>query len=213
MSQQLSPEKIAEIKQILKEMDVNPSNQSLIQDNKIIFLHIDKIYRCGMPNQKDQTTAEQIQNKLMIKLIQEDDTITRKRLIEVLKEKQNIDIKKLEEDKNKLRSELQDSYLDLAVIPSDNKNKIEELRTKKNNIEEKFMEVTIEIAEMLSPCIEEQVKIQYYKYLAYVCTEKQIKENDFEKIWKDFDQFEEENTGLSYKAIEAIQTLLLNIKE
>lgn len=210
---ELKPEKIAQIKQILKELDVNPSNQSLIQDNKIIFLHNDKVYRCRMPNQKEQTTAEQMQNKLKIRLIQEDDTITRKRLIQVLKEKQNVDIKKLEEEKNKLRDELQDAYLDLAVVPSDDKDKIEQLRSKKNNIEEKFMEITIEIVEMLSPCIEEQIKIKYYKYLAYVCSEKQVKENDFEKIWDNFDQFEEEKTGLSYKSIEALQTLLLNIKE
>ncbi len=209
----LTPEKIAQIKEILKEMDVNPSNQSLIQDNKIIFIHTDKIYRCRMPNQKEQTTAEQIQNKLKIKLIQEDDTITRKRLIQVLKEKQNIDIKELEEQKNKLRNELQDSYLDLAVIPSDDKDKIEKLKGKKNDIETKFMEITIEIAEMLSPCIEEQIKIQYYKYLAYICTETQIKEDKFSKTWKDFDAFEIDSTGLSYKAIEGIQSLLLNIKE
>jgi hypothetical protein len=209
----LSPEKIVQIKNLLKEMDINQSNQSLIQDNKLIFTKDDKIYRCNMPNQIQQTEAEAKQNQLKVKLIQSDDTITRKRLIQVLKEKQNIDIIELEKNKEKLRKDLQDIYLDLAIVPSDNTEKIEEIRIKKNKIEEQFMEITIEIMELLSPCIEEQVKAIYYKYLAYACTEKQIKENEFKLIWIDYTEFEKDDTGLSYKAIEAIQTLLLNIKE
>ncbi len=211
--EQLTPEKIAQIKGILKEMDINQTSQSLIQDNKLIFTKDDKIYRCCMPTQIQQTEAENKQNQLKVKLIQSDDTITRKKLIKVLKEKQDIDIIALEKDKEKLRQDLQDIYLDLAIIPSDDTEKIEEIRDKKNKIEENFMEITIEIVELLSICLEEQVKAIYYKYLAYACTEKQIKEESFEKIWANYEEFENDDTGLSYKAIDGIQTLLLNIKE
>ncbi len=211
--EQLNPEKIEEIKEILKEMDINPVNQSLIQDNKLIFIYKDKVYRCKMPTQIQQTEAEYKQNQLKVKLIQSDDTITRKRLIKVLKEKQDIDIAQLEKDKEKLRKDLQDMYLDLAIIPSDDPDKIEELKDKKNKIEEKFMEVTIEVIELLSPALEEQVKAIYYKSLASSCVEKQIKEDEFEKVWKDYSEFEKDDTGISYKSIEAIQTLLLNIKD
>lgn len=211
--EQFTPEKIAQIKDLLKEMNINQGNQSLIQDNKLIFIKDEKIYRCFMPNQIQQTEAEGKQNQLRVKLIQSDDTITRKRLIQVLKEKQNIDIIQLEKDKEKLRDDLQDIYLDLAVVPTDNPDKIEEMKNKKSEIEQKFMEITIEVMELLSPCIEEQVKAIYYKYLAYTCSEKQIKENEFKSIWTDYDEFEKDDTGLSYKSIEAIQTLLLHIKE
>ena len=209
----LSPEKIAQIKDLLKEMDINPANQSLIQENKIIFPYQNKIYRVHMPNQMEQTLAEEAQNKLKIKLIQEDGTITRKRLIKVLKEKQDIDIVELEKEKEKLRQELQDIYLDLAIVSSDDFDKIEEIREKKNKIEVKFMEITIEVIEMLAPCIEEQVKAGYYKYLAYLCTDTQIQEEAFEKSWKDYDEFGKDGTGLTYKAIENLQSLLLSIKE
>lgn len=209
----LTPEKIAQIKDLLKDININQSNQSLIQDNKLIFIKDDKIYRCVMPNQIQQTEAEGKQNQLKVKLIQSDDTITRKRLIQVLKEKQDINVIQLEKDKEKLRSDLEDVYLDLAVIPTDNPDKIEEIRDKKNEVERKFMEITIEVMELLSPCIEEQVKTIYYKYLAYSCSEKQIKENEFKSIWANYDEFEKDDTGLSYKSIEAIQTLLLHIKE
>lgn len=209
----LSPEKIAQIKDLLKEMDINPANQSLIQENCIVFPYQGKIYRVHMPNQMEQTLAEQAQNKLKVKLIQEDDTITRKKLIKVLKEKQDIDIVGLELAKEALRQELQDTYLKLAVVNSDELDKIEDIREEKNSIESKFMEISIEIIEMLAPCIEEQVKAEYYKHLAYVCTDTQIAEGAFEKTWKDYDEFGKDGTGLTYKAIENLQSLLLSIKE
>ena len=37
--------------------------------------------------------------------------------------------------------------------------------------------------------------------------------DEFEKIWNSFDEFEDDETGLGYKAIDGIQSLLLNIKE
>lgn len=208
----LTPEKIEQIKDILKDMDINQANQVLIQDNKLIFTKDNKVYRCCMPSQLQQTEAENKQNQLKVKLIQSDDTITRKRLIKVLKEKQDIDIVQLEKDKEKIQKELQDIYLNLAIVSTDDPDKIEEIRKKKNKKDNEFMEISIEIANMLGSCIEEQVQIIYYRYLAYTCTEKQIKENEFEKVWKDYKEFEKDDTGLSYKSIEAIQTLLLNIQ-
>ncbi len=211
--EQLSPEKIAEIKNLLKEMNVNGANQSIIQDNKLIFTKDEKIYRCFMPSQIQQTEAEARQNALKVKLIQSDDTITRKRLIKVLKEKQDIDIVELEKDKEKVLQELKDVQLDLAMTLSDNPKKVQELSAKVLEIEEKFMDVTIEIMTFLSPCIEEQVKSSYYKYLAYTCTEKQIEGEKFDKVWTDYSDFEKDNTGLSHHALGAIESLILNIKE
>ena len=208
-----TPEKIAELKEMLRELDINPSNPSLIQDNKIIFLYEDKFYRVRMPNQKEQTLAEQIQNKFKVKLIQEEGTITRKKLIKVLKEKQNIDIAELEKKKEKLQIKIRDAYLELAVVLSDDIEKIEELREVKNKIESEFMEVTIEIIEMLSACIEEQVKIEYYRYLSYLCTEKQINEDTYESVWKDYEEYGKDGSGLTYKALEYLQSLLLSVKE
>ena len=75
------------------------------------------------------------------------------------------------------------------------------------------MEITIEIMTFLSPCIEEQVKASYYKYLAYACTEKQVEKDNFENVWNEYTDFENDDTGLSHHALGSIETLLLNIKE
>ena len=209
----LTPQKMAQMKELLKELEISPSNNSIIQDNKIIFDYQNKFYTTHMPNQNEQSLAEQEQNKFKIKLIQEDGTITRKRLIKVLKEKQDVDIYKLEEIKEELQKELQDVYIELALINSDEEERIEEVREKKLGIEEKFMEISIEVIEMLSPCIEEQVRGFYHKYLSYLCTEKQIGENKTEKIWSSFEEYGKDGTGLTYKAIQNLQSLLITVKE
>lgn len=202
-----------EIAELIKDIDISVLNHSIIQDNKIIFPYNDKVYRCRMPNQREETNAEGIKNKLKIQLIQQEDTITKKELIKVLKEKQNIDIKELSKECNKLKDDLFQIYLKLAPIPTDKVDEINDLKDEINTIEEKFLKVTYEIAENLTPCIEEQIKVAYYRYLSYACSEVQVKEEEFKPIWETFDAFEKDDTGLSYKCIDCLHKLLLHIKE
>ena len=209
---ELSPERMVQIKNLLKDIQVTSGNSSVIQDNKLLFVFKGDQYRIIMPNQLDLDGAEKAQNQLQLQLIQEEGNVTRRNLIKILKEKQNIDIKELEKDKNKYRQELQDALLELAVVSSDDHKKIEEIKLKKEKIEEKFMEVTIEVIEMLASCIEEQCKSQFYKFLAYSCTEKSNDNKEFQKVWNTFDNFLKDNSGLTYHALQGIQSLMLYIQ-
>lgn len=209
----LSKEKVSEIKEMVKELDLSMINHSLIQDNKIIFTYTDKVYRCRMPNQQEQTIAETIKNKLRIKLIQEDDTKTKKQLINLLKEKQDINIAEMEQEKTKLKQRLYDTYLKLVSIPSDRVDEIEDLKIEINDLDQQFLQITYEISDHLSPCIEEQIQAEYYRYLSFACSEEQIAEDKFKPIWDTFNSFDSDDTGLSYKCIEYLHTLLLHIKE
>ncbi len=210
--EKVSQERIDELKESLRDIQLNMDDKSLIQNNKFLFTYQNKNYSCRMPNQRELSEADQAQNKYKIILIQQEGTITKKKLIKILKEKQDIDIDALEKKKFKLQEDLQTVYLELAVVPTDNPNKINQIKEKKQAVEEEFMQISIEIVEMLAPCIEEQTKIQYYKYLSYLCTDKKIEDKDeFESVWKSFTEFENDNTGLSHKCIEGVQTLLLSV--
>lgn len=209
----LTPEKVAEIQNMVKDIDLSMANHSLIQDNKIIFTYDDKVYRCRMPNQIEQTYAESIKNKLKVQLIQEDGTITKKQLINVLRDKQNINIAELEQEKKKLKEELYFKYLKLVAVPSDKTSEIEDLKDEINDLDIQFLNITYEIAEHLSPCIEEQIQAEYYRYLSYACSEVQVKKDEFQPVWDTFEAFKTDDTGLSYKCIEYLHTLLLHIKE
>lgn len=205
----LSPEKLAQIKAVLTEIDANTANQSLIQDNKILFSFKGKGYRCRMPNQKEQSLAEQAQHKLKIKLANEPGNVTKDQLIKNLKKNVGFDVEEKENQKAKLRQKLQDAYLELALIPSDNKSEIENKRKQKQEIESKFMDVCIELADMLAPCIQEQAKVEYYRTLAYLCTDS----DDESRVWKTYEDFCNDDSGLTYKALEYLQSLLLNVRD
>lgn len=210
-------EQLEKLRGLIGELDLNISEQSLIQDNKIIFFHDNKCYRCKMPNQLEQNLAENRQNELKVELIQKDNTITKKKLIKVLKEKQDVDIKELEKEQNTIKKELEECYLELAVKLSDDTEEIEELKDKKKELENKFLNIVIEISDYLSPCIEERVKIEYFKFLTPVCTQKLIQgknsgEESWEKAWGSREEFDKDDSGLSYKALDAMQALLLNVR-
>ena len=209
----LTPAKIAQIKAVLKEMDVSSANQSLIQDNKIVFPYKDKIYRVRMPNQNEQVLAEEAQNKVKLRLTQEKGNRSRNQLIRDLKENNGLDVKTLEKEKEKIKDELQDVYLELAVVPSDFPEKIDEMVQKKEEIEARFMEIFIELSEILEPCIQEQAKIEYYRYLAFTCAEIQKGKDEFRPVWEYYDDYKKDDTGLSLLVLSNLQSLLLSIKD
>ncbi len=209
----LTPEKIAQLKAVLKEMDVSSANESMIQDNKCIFPYNDKIYRVRMPNQIEQTQAEEVQNKVKLRLTQEKGNRSRNQLIRDLKENNGLDVKALEAERDKIKEELQDVYLELAVVSSEFPVKIETMIKKKEEIESRFMEIFIEIAEVLEPCIQEQAKIEYYRFLAYTCAEVKSDTEDFTPAWETYDDYKKDDTGLTTIFLNNLQSLLLKIKE
>jgi len=209
----LSPEKITQIKAILKEMDFSAFNNSIIQDNKLIFSFKEKYYRVRMPNQIEQTLAEEAQNKLKIRLSRTPGNISRNQLIKELKENTGLDIIQMEKDQEKLKQELQDVYLEGALISSEDSIGLESNRKKKDVIEAKFMENIIEISEALAPCIQEQAKVEYYRYLAYICTEERIKNDEYKPVWASYEDYQKDDSGLTIQAVDKIQALLLNVKE
>lgn len=209
----LTPAKMTQIKAVLKEMDVCSANQSLIKDNKSIFPYKDKIYRVRMPNQNELILAEQEQNKVKLRLTQEKGNRSRNQLIRDLKENNGLDVKAMEVKQDKIKEELQNVYLELAGVPSEFPDKIEELIKKKSEVEARFMEIFVELAEVLEPCIQEQANIEYYRYLAHTCADIQTAEEAFQPAWATYDDYKKDDTGLPTIVLDNLQCLLLNIKD
>lgn len=209
----LSSDQISRIKELLNTLDLNSFNQSLIKDNKIIFVLDTKVYRCVMPSQKDLALAEDLENRLKVQFLQKENYVTRKKLKQILKEKQGIDIDELESQKEIYQNQLKDIYLDIASTETDQEDKLKILKEKKHMIEEKFTSLIIEITEYLKPSIEDQIRKKYYEFLTYLCTEKSIEKNEWLKVWDTIDDYENDNSKLSHNAVGYLQTLMLNIRD
>jgi len=209
----MEPKQIEKIKELMDQIDLNSFNQSLIKDNKIVFIVEDRIYRCVMPSQKILAMAEELENRLKIEFLQKDGYVTRKKLKEILKEKQGVDIDALEKEKENLQSKLKDVYLDLAILTTSDEEQINELKNKKKKIEEDFTRVIIDIVDYMKPCIEEQIRKKYYEYLTHLCTEKNVQGEEWKRVWDNLGEYENDNSKLAHTAVGFLQTLLLNVRD
>lgn len=203
-------EKFKRLQNILEELDININNQTLIQDNKILFQVEDHLYRCRMPNQQERFYADQKKNQLYLDLIQQPKTVTKKQLIKILKEHQNIDIDKLEHEKLTLSQKIKELYLDLVPYSDNEKKNIDSKKEKVEEIEKELMRLSLEISTYLGPCIESQVDACYIEYLTYLCTEKLKKEDQWISTWKTFEDFQNAERKLLNKSIESLTNLILN---
>lgn len=203
-------------KELLATLDSPYNDSSIIQDNKVLFINDGVLYRCRMPSQREKTLAEDKKNRLYGELLEVGGYKTRKQLKQLLKDKQDIDIDKLEVEKNLLQEEIKNGlYLSLATKGSDDTETIESIKQKINELRLKHMQLSLEISGHLSACIEDRLEKEYIEYITYLCTERvdEKDETKSSKIWNSYDEFQNANTKVETKAIQHTVILLLNTRD
>jgi CRISPR/Cas system CSM-associated protein Csm2 small subunit len=199
---------------VLEELDKEILNPELIQDNKLYFTVGEDMYRVSMPNQQELTIAEEKRNVYKIELLQKSGTITESKLKKLLKEKQDIDIEEMQKEADDLEKRVIDLYLSLARKRD---SEVEDIKKIKEHIQEYLNQrktIVLEIAEHLSPSIQVQSKNRYMECLTFLCTEKCIKVekvDTWEKSWKDFEDYQKDNSKVAMKAIGMLTHLMLNL--
>lgn len=203
------------IKELLETMEITINNTSLIQDNKIIFKFGEKLYRCRMPNQRERAEADDYKNRYYVKLISEGGYATRKQLKKILKDKNNIDIDILDGEKFILQTQIKEAYLDLAVLLTEQKEAIDNIKEKIKDLESKHFEICIEVSNYLSPSVEDRIEKEYIEYLTYMCTEKisLASPDAWENLWISYKEFQDDTTKLPNKAVEILAYLILNTRD
>jgi hypothetical protein len=199
MNNTVSDAKNEEVKELLKESTLVDS--SVIQDNKLQFKVGEDIFRVKMPTQKELANAEDKRYKTWIRMLQEEDTIPKKKLIALLKEKQNIDIEELEKQKKLSEKKLHEAYLGLAVCRDGEQEKIQGYIKKIEDIRSNYIDTFLEIEQYLAPAIENRIEGLYSKYLTVSCTDKLNSiTNEWEKVWKSYSDFEADNSPIAIQA-------------
>lgn len=215
MDEKLTPKNtLAQIKEILDTMEIKIDNTSLIQDNKIVYKFNEKLYRCRMPSQRERSEAEDKKNKCQTRLMAEGGYKSRVQLKQILKENGTIDIEALEAEKLKLTDELKQAWLDLALLHDNEKEAIEKMKNKAIDIENKHYDICMQIANYLSPSLDDRVEKEFVEFLTCVCTEQLVPDNKevWEPVWKDFKAFQDDVTHLPNKAVLILTHLLLNTR-
>jgi hypothetical protein len=193
----------------LEFLQKNNFDDSLIKDNKLCFIDNEILYRVRMPNQGEQSIAEQKRNLKQLEYIKQEGCITENKLISQLKESGVIDIDKLEKTKENLSKELKKYWFSLATKDSSDKNKIVEYSEKITQIQNELQNLAMDISTYLSPCLEKRLEKFYIEYMTYICTEKCI-DQEWKRVWNSFDEFNMAESSLSSKAMTYVTWLLLN---
>jgi len=201
------------LQNVLAELDKEILNSDLIQDNKIYFSIDDNNYRVRMPTQQERTEATEHKNKTFVRLITDTNTLVRKKLIQLLKENQDIDVAVLQKQADELEHDLLQLHISLAKKKDSEVTAIETLKIEIDAKKQQRLRIVFEKAEYLSSCIETQVQDDYLTYLTATCTERCDKtdtQENWKKVWKSFHDYQIDGSKLAYKALAYATELVLN---
>ncbi len=195
---------------VFEELQKDIKNPELIKANMLHFKYEEDLYRVIMPTQENIAIANAVRDEKFIELIQKDNSLTLKRLIIILKEKQDIDIEKMNGDIKELETKLTDTYMLLAKCKDGEDLKIIRLKNELDNIKDKRINIIMEKTGFLSSAIENQAQDIYYNYLTAVCTEKKI-EGEWVKLWKSLNEWKKENRTLAFVALGKLTDLIMSV--
>lgn len=205
---ELNEKKLEQIKNILSTIQMNSLEDSLIKDNKIYFDYLGKSYRGKMPSQKDMADAYKNKDKVYLTMIQEEVCLTKIQIKQILKEKQGIDIEVLEAERNALQKDIQDVYMDLALLHPDNIEKVTIQKELIAEIENKYTDVFIKITEYLAPALENQLEKVYIEFLTARCIEVE-EENTWKSVWIKYEDFQNDTNLITSECVKHMTYLLI----
>lgn len=202
------------LQEILKTIETDLSDPSIIQDNKIIFSYGDKVYRVRMPSQLEETLAQNAKSTLFGRLLVTDGYYFKDKLRQILKEKQNVDINELEEQKRQINIKIQDVQLSLAPKLDDEQKTIDRLRNKIIELQTLRIEFSIKINQYMSCSIEDSMEREYIQTLTAYCTEALDKDEEKEswsRVWKNVKEFQDDDSLFANKVMAYMSYLMLNV--
>jgi len=188
--------------EIFAELEKDELNEELIKDNKYPFIFAGKKYRIVMPNQMNLVKAKRYKYQVFAQLVTEGVPVEKK-WIKILKETQNVDIIEMNDKIRRIRNELNQIAISKAKTKDSEVKTRAKIDEKFKEIETQFLKLVYERNDYLSPTAEAQAKEEYYYYLTFLCTEFQVdeKEDKWEKVWKNFDVYQKEQSDLIYIAM------------
>lgn len=193
-------EKLKQFQKDIEEIFPDTLNDEEIKDNKKLFIFDKQLYRVRMPKQKELFSADNIRKNYKVELLQKG-TITRDKLIKLLKESEDIDIIDLEKQKEELENQIIKKWVELGPKYSDEKEVINKLKEELKILDLKHQELCYIIIDHLKPCVELQCDDLYYNILTSYCTEKETEDNKWISVWNNYQQFEDEDPALVKTAV------------
>lgn len=217
-------ENLENLQIVLDELNSDLLHPELIEDNKKPFTHDNELYQARMPTQLELTEANNARNRRFYELLKETDDkgnpvyLSEVNLKKLLKEAQNIDIDEMDKELEVLKNELLQAYVSLSKCKDGEDKYIEKYRSQINEIKQKRQLLLLNKTAYIAPAIELQSQDAFYKTLSMLCTEKVSEEQKddetivrYEKVWKNKDEYNNDNSVLPNKALGHFVELYINV--
>ena len=212
MTQEINHEELENFEEAMEPLEGDFLNSSLIQDNKIVFNIGNKVLRVRMPNQYEQTQAEEARNRKQIELLQSGNAVSEKKLVKLLKENDVVDIEDLRKQKDKLSKDLTAVFIALATKHTSEEKTIEILKTKTEQIRQDMRNISVTIAKHLSSSIESQEENVYVETLTALCIEECVGDNAWARKWETIEDFKKEDRSITGPSLSYLTWLILNTR-
>jgi len=169
----------------LTEIEDTVRMEELIKDNKIEFVVEDKTYRVRKPIFIETQEVDSVRRKKYLEYVKDETYLFRKQWIEQYKSK-GIDILSMEKKVRDLQADI-NNYL-LMLAKSVEPREIDQLKKDILRLRDEQLTVSMEVTDLLSHSIENQMLIFVNSYITYLVLEK--KENDiWIKVYDIYDNF------------------------
>jgi hypothetical protein len=189
----------------LSELEETTKIEELVKDNKIEFTIEKDLYRVRKPSYSERQEIETIKRQKYLEFIKDNTYLFRKQWIDQYKNK-GIDIIEMENKIKVIESEIRSTLLRLAKAQEP--NDITKLKNTVLKLRDEQFSISIEVTDLLSHSIENQLLIYVNSYTTYLVLEKKVENETWKRVFDSYKDFEESDSKIIKNAFYYINMLI-----
>lgn len=190
----------------LSELEETTRLEEIIKDNMIEFKVLEDTYRVRKPDFNERQEMDTARRKKYLEFIKDETYLFRKQWVEQYKKK-DIDIDAMENKVRTLDGEIKDTLLRLAK--SQEPKDIAQLKDQVLKLREEQFNISMEVTDLLSHSIENQLLVYINSYTTYLVLEKKVEEK-WVRAYSSYDEFMKSNDKAIENAFYYINMLIYN---
>lgn len=183
--------------QALSEIEDSLKMEQIIKDNKISFEVEGVKYHIRKPNLVEVTEIEEAKRKKYLEFIKDDSYMFRKSWIESYKKK-GIDIAEMESKGKLVKSEMEAAMLRLATATEP--KAITELKNEILKLKDEQFGISMQITDLLSYSIEDQINIFSLSYTAFKVLEKEVNK-EWVRAFSSYEEFRKDESKVAQTSL------------
>lgn len=188
----------------LAEIEETVKMENLVKDNKIEFKVDETTYRVRKPEFGERQEIDVARRQKYLAFVKDETYLFRKQWIANYKAK-GIDIAEMENKVRALDGEIKATLLRLAK--SQEPKDISQLKQDVLRLRDEQFATSMEVTDLLSYSIEDQLVVFVNSYTTYVVLEKKV-EDKWERVYKSYDEFVKSNSKVIEQAFYYINYLI-----